>query len=350
MVKASFKKYVLRFKKPSGTSRGILTEKPSWFIFLTDDLNPGVTGIGECSPLGGLSIDSRPDFEKMLTFVCSNIENFIHPSEIFDDYPSIGFGVETAFLDYIKGGEKILFPSAFTEGKDSISINGLIWMGNFESMRIQIIEKIESGFSCIKLKIGAFNFEDELKLLRSIRNEFSAAQIEIRVDANGAFKPEEALEKLKRLSEFQIHSIEQPIRQGQWERMAQLCKNSPIPIALDEELIGIAESDKKQKLLEEIKSQFIILKPSLLGGFKVAEEWIKLASEKSIGWWITSALESNIGLNAIAQWTYTLGNKIPQGLGTGQLYLNNFECPLNIDNGRLFFGPNEKWDLKALIS
>jgi o-succinylbenzoate synthase len=350
MYQAYFKKHTLRFKQPSGTSRGILTEKASWFIFLSNDQNPGITGVGECGPLAGLSIDDRLDFETKLAEVCSDVDKYINKNEILPDFPSIHFGLETAFLDYINGGKKILFPSAFTEGDDSVSINGLVWMGNFESMLKQVREKIEAGFTCIKLKIGAINFEDELKLLRWIRKDFSSAQIEIRVDANGAFKPEEALEKLKHLSEFQLHSIEQPIRQNQWEDMAKLCETSPIPIALDEELIGIMDLDKKQKLLEKIKPQFIILKPSLLGGFKTSEEWIKLASEKNIGWWVTSALESNIGLNAIAQWTYTLGNKMAQGLGTGQLYINNFNCPLNISEGKLFYYPKENWDLKALLT
>lgn len=349
MYQAYFKKYTLQFNHPSGTSRGILTEKISWFIFLTDDQHSGITGIGECGPLKGLSIDDRSDYKDKLAEVCKNPNNYMDNTEALEDFPSIRFGLEMALLDYKHGGRKILFPSLFTEGKASISINGLVWMGSYDAMLKQVREKIETGFKCIKLKIGAINFEDELDLIRSIRNEFSPSQVEIRVDANGAFKPEEALEKLKRLSAFQLHSIEQPINQNHWERMAKLCETSPIPIALDEELIGIVDLDKKQKLLEKIKPRYIILKPSLLGGFEASEEWIDLASQNQIGWWVTSALESNIGLNAIAQWTYTLENKLSQGLGTGQLYSNNFQSPLNIKEDKLFFNSKEKWDLKPLL-
>ena len=234
-------------------------------------------------------------------------------------------------------GENILFPSEFTQGNDSIEINGLVWMGKSDFMRKQIIEKIEAGFSCIKLKIGAIDFDKEIELIKSIRKEFSEKDIEIRVDANGAFAVDNALEKLKILSEYGLHSIEQPIKQGQLEEMTRLCKQTPLPIALDEELISVNKFDKKRTLLQTIKPQYIILKPSLTGGFKASEEWIKIAQQNDIGWWITSALESNIGLNAIAQWTYTLGNKMPQGLGTGQLYKNNFDSPLYIKNGQLNF-------------
>jgi o-succinylbenzoate synthase len=349
MYQAYFKKYILQFKHPSGTSRGILTEKVSWFIFLISQQKSEITGIGECAPLKGLSIDDRADFENKLAEVCINPNNFLYNNEALKDFPSIRFGLEMALLDLKQGGKKVLFPSTFIEGKDSISINGLVWMGSIESMLAQYSEKIGAGFSCIKLKIGSINFEDEMKLIESIRKEYSSDQVEIRVDANGAFKPQEAVEKLKRLSIFNIHSIEQPIGTNQWDNMAELCLKSPIPIALDEELIGIFDAGQKKKMLETINPQFIILKPTLLGGFKASQEWIALAEEMGIGWWVTSVLESNIGLNAIAQWTYTLGNKMPQGLGTGQLYLNNFACPLNIDKGKLFFGPNENWDLKALI-
>jgi o-succinylbenzoate synthase len=349
MYQARFKKYTLQFKHPSGTSRGVLTEKVSWFIFLTHDQHPGITGIGECSPLKGLSIDDRIDFEDKLAEVCSNIDFYLDQSESLSDYPSMRFGIEMALLDYQQHGQRILFPSAFTEGIDSISINGLVWMGSFEAMLREVREKIKSGFTCIKLKIGAINFEDEINLIRFIRKDFSQADIEIRVDANGAFKPDEAGEKLKRLSEYQLHSIEQPIRQNQWEAMSELCNTSPIPIALDEELIRISDFDRKQKLLEEINPRFIILKPSLLGGFRASQEWIELAGKMNIGWWVTSALESNIGLNAIAQWTYKLKSKLPQGLGTGQLYSNNFDSPLNILKGRLFYRPKENWDLKSLL-
>jgi o-succinylbenzoate synthase len=349
MFQARFKKYTLLFNQPSGTSRGILNERTSWFILLTNRQNPGITGIGECGPLKGLSIDDHPDFENQLSNVCNDPEAYFNNANALNAFPSIRFGLETAFADYNHGGKKILFSSSFTDGNDAIPINGLVWMGSLDKMKKQVYEKISTGYTCIKLKIGAINFEDELNLIRSIRKEFSHSLIEIRVDANGAFKPHEALEKLKQLSEFRIHSIEQPIRQNQWDEMAKLCETSPIPIALDEELIGILELDKKQKLLEEIKPHFIILKPGLLGGFYASEEWISLANKMNIGWWVTSALESNIGLSAISQWTYTLDNKLTQGLGTGQLYSNNIGSPLNIDQGKLFYDPSLKWNLQPLL-
>jgi L-alanine-DL-glutamate epimerase-like enolase superfamily enzyme len=239
-----------------------------------------------------------------------------------------------------------LFPSDFTKGKDSIPINGLIWMGDPVFMKQQIKDKLASGFSCIKLKIGAIDFDNELELIKSIRNEFDAKTIEIRVDANGAFKPNEALEKLKRLSDYNLHSIEQPIRQGQVGDMAQLCSETPLPIALDEELIGVFSVTEKQFLLQTIKPQYIILKPTLVGGFKGSQEWIALAESNQIGWWVTSALESNIGLNAIAQWTYTLESQLPQGLGTGGLFTNNIQSPLVVDSGQLVYDLKTKWNLK----
>jgi len=348
MYQVSYKKYNLKFKFDAGTSRGVLREKTSWFISLTDNLT-NCTGIGECSLLKGLSIDDQPGFENKLDSVCNTLNegNQVDPLELIE-YPAIRFGIEIAQKDLKAGGKRILFPSEFTNGKASIPINGLVWMGEFDFMKKQVREKIDTGFSCIKLKIGAIDFEKELDLIRLIRKEFSASDIEIRVDANGAFSPDEAMEKLKLLSEFQLHSIEQPIRQGQWETMASLCEKTPLPIALDEELIGIIDSLQKRKMLSTIKPQYVILKPSLLGGFAASEEWINLAEKQGTGWWVTSALESNIGLNAIAQWTFTLNNDMPQGLGTGQLYTNNFDSPLTIDNGKLFHRSENEWDLTKL--
>jgi o-succinylbenzoate synthase len=349
MIKARYKKYNLILKRPAGTSRGILHEKTSWFILIYDDDYPEISGIGECGPLKGLSIDDRLDYEFKLEKVCSMIDNYVNQIEGLEECPSINFGLEMAMADLNHGGRKIPFPSDFTSGLDSIAINGLVWMGTFDSMQRQIREKIESGFTCIKLKIGSIDFNEELKLIRSVRKNFPSSDIELRVDANGAFSPEKAMEKLNRLSEFNIHSIEQPIKQGQWDKMAELCKTTPIPIALDEELIGVTDYNEKKRLIDFIQPRFIILKPSLLGGFKASEEWINLASERKIGWWITSALESNIGLNAIAQWAYTLGNKIPQGLGTGLLYVNNIHSPLKINSGRLFFDPEQKWEIPKVL-
>lgn len=347
MLKAVHKKYTLRFKQPSGTSRGVLTEKTTWFISVFDENNPEITGWGECSFLQGLSIDDRKDFEAMLEKTCNHIQFYAENPELLIEFPAIRFGIETALLDLRRGGKKILFPSLFTRGADSIPINGLVWMGTFDEMWKQIREKINSGFACVKLKIGALDFESELQLLGLIRKEFSPAEIEIRIDANGAFKPGEAFEKLKRLSGFSIHSIEQPIRRGQWEEMARLCHDSPVPIALDEELIGISNRNDRKRLLEGIKPQFIILKPSLIGGFHSTEAWIHLAKEMQTGWWITSALESNIGLNALAQWTYTLRNTTLHGLGTGLLYTNNIESPLTLESGRLYYKPNLQWRFPA---
>jgi len=348
MLKASFKKYSLHFNFPAGTSRGVLHQKDSWFIFLT--VSDDKTGIGECGLLNGLSFDDKPGFEEKILEVCDEINTTQkYNLQKIVEFPAIRFGLEMAFWDLKSKKERILFPSSFVDGKNSIPINGLVWMGKFEFMQKQIREKIEKGFSCIKLKIGAIDFEQEINLLKTIREEFSEKDIEIRVDANGAFKPEEALEKLNLLSEFDLHSIEQPIKQGQRKVMAKLCQQTPLPIALDEELIGVFGLENKKRLLEETKPQYIILKPSLLGGFEASEEWIKLAEERRIGWWVTSALESNIGLSAIAQWTYTLNNKMPQGLGTGQLYTNNFASPLNMKNGKLNFDPKASWNTSNLF-
>ncbi len=349
-LKATYKKQKLQFKRPAGTSRGILKSKDSWFLIIWEEENPNILGFGEAGILPGLSIDNPIELEDRLNEVCQNINNYqFYLDEGLQDFPAIRFGLETALIDLDRNGNRVLFPSDFTKGKDSIEINGLVWMGEFDFMRRQIVEKIESGFSCIKLKIGAIDFKEEIALIKSIRNEFSENDIEIRVDANGAFSKESALEKLKELSDYKLHSIEQPIKPGQWKEMANLCEISPLPIALDEDLIGIATKKEKRKLLEIIKPKYIILKPGLLGGFQPSEEWIKLAEKNKIGWWITSALESNIGLNAIAQWAYTLGNKMPQGLGTGQLYTNNFESPLTIEKGRLHYRLEEKWDLTNLF-
>lgn len=340
-MKATFQKYILNFKQASGTSRGILKTKKTYFLKLQ---KANKIGVGECAVFKGLSIDDRLDYEEKLIWLCDNInqsEAFLLDELI--DFPSIQFGLEQALLSIKSENPLVLFPSKFTNSTDSIHINGLIWMGSEAFMKKQIREKIAAGFSTIKMKIGAIDFETELKLLKSIRSHFTSNEIELRVDANGAFKPNEALEKLKRLADFEIHSIEQPIKQGQLDEMAKLCEQTPVPIALDEELIGVFSVTKKQELLQTIKPQYIILKPSLVGGIKGSENWIQIADKQKIGWWITSALESNIGLNAIAQWTYTLKNKMPQGLGTGSLFNNNFESPLEIKNGHLHYNNSKNW-------
>ena len=342
MIKATYKKYILNFKNPSGTSRGVLRTKETWFIILDENSK---TGIGETGLFRGLSIDDVSLYEDKLIWVCKNINKGIEwlLKELLE-FPSIQFGLEQAFLSLKSKNKFELFPSEFTEGKEAITINGLVWMGDQQFMKTQIQEKLKTGFSCIKMKIGAIDFDAEIKLLKSIRKEFSSNEIELRVDANGAFKPENALEKLKILSELDIHSIEQPIKQGQLQEMATLCANTPLPIALDEELIGVFSSKEKKKVIETVKPQFIILKPSLIGGFGGSKEWIDLAENNNIKWWITSALESNVGLNAIAQFTYILKNELPQGLGTGSLFTNNFESPLEVKNGTLRYNNSKKWN------
>jgi len=335
MLRHSIEKYTLQFKRPSGTSRGVLKTKDSWFIKVWDDADPSKVGIGECSIIRGLSPDPYLELEDQLANL--NWEELMESLDSLTNYPAIQFGVETALLDLNQGGRGVLFPSSFTEGNQSIDINGLIWMGEETFMKDQIRDKIEQGFRCVKMKIGAIDFESEISLLNGIRKEYSKDDIELRVDANGAFDPSDALDKLKRLSELDLHSIEQPIRQGQLEEMASLCATAPLPIALDEELIGILELAERKNLIETIRPQYIILKPSLIGGLVSAQQWIDIANEMNIGWWITSALESNIGLNAIAQWTATLNSPMYQGLGTGQLYTNNVESNLKLEGDRLWF-------------
>jgi len=345
-MKATYHKHILNFKRPSGTSRGVLTTKETWYIIIEKE---GKKGIGECGILRGLSIDDRPDYEEKLQWLCTHIEDDINSlfTEL-KEFPSILFGLEMALQSLDSKDPFVLFPSHFTEGKAGIPINGLIWMGEKSFMKEQIKEKIKQGFSCIKLKIGAIDFDAEMELLQYIRKEFSAKEIELRVDANGAFQPEDALEKLKRLSNLSLHSIEQPIRQGQYKEMAKLCKETPLPIALDEELIGVFKTSDKENLIEEIKPQYIILKPSLIGGFQGAKEWINLAEKNQIGWWITSALESNIGLNAIAQFTYLQNNPMPQGLGTGSLFTNNIESPLQVKGENLNYNSQSTWETQQI--
>jgi O-succinylbenzoate synthase len=340
-LKAHYHKYILDFKLPSGTSRGVMTQKETWFLILERD---GKTGIGECGLLRKLSVDDRPDYEDKLKWVCDNID--LGEDALWEqliEFPSIQFGVETAFRSFNSETPFLIFPSEFTNGTANISINGLVWMGDEAFMHRQIGEKIDAGFTCVKLKIGAIDFEKELALLRFIRQNYNENEIEIRVDANGGFSSNEALYKINQLSEFKIHSIEQPIAVKQHDSMSDLCKTAHIAIALDEELIGVFTYDEKVSLLKKIMPQYIILKPSLVGGFRGSDEWISIAESLGIGWWITSALESNIGLNAIAQWTFLKQNPMPQGLGTGGLYTNNFESPLEVASGQLWYRREKDW-------
>ncbi len=343
-MKATYQKYILNFKRPSGTSRGVINVKETWFLVLEQD---GKKGIGECGILRGLSADDRPDYEAKIQWTCQNIH--LGKDQLWEaliEFPSIQFGVEMAFQSLASETPFLLFPSAFTEGKKNMVINGLVWMGESEFMKQQIEEKLAQGFHCIKLKIGAINFQKELDLLHFIRQNFDADTIEIRVDANGAFDESDTLDKLNQLSGYKLHSIEQPIAKYHTDSMAELCKSTPIPIALDEELIGVFSYAEKEALLIKIKPQYIILKPSFVGGFRGTQEWIDLAEKHQIGWWITSALESNIGLNAIAQWTFLQQNSMPQGLGTGGLYTNNFDCPLEVKNGQISYNPHLDWKVE----
>lgn len=345
-MKAFYKKHILNFKAPSGTSRGVLGQKETWFLIIEEN---GKYGIGECGLFKGLSFDDVPEYEEKLKWGCTNIH--LGKNELWSQlmaFPSIQFGLEQAFISLQSKNPFILFPSDFTEKEDSIPINGLVWMGDEAFMLNQIQQKLEEGYKCIKMKIGAIDFKTEISLLSSIRKEYSKEEIELRVDANGAFKPDEALEKLNILSNYDIHSIEQPIKQGNVMEMKKLCTKTPLPIALDEELIGVFDVTEKEKLLQTIQPQYIILKPSLIGGYKGSEEWITLAKKYNIGWWITSALESNIGLNAIAQWAFTLKNNLPQGLGTGGLYINNFDSPLSVEKGRIYYKNNKNWEINLI--
>ena len=346
ILRTSITEKVLHFKQPAGTSRGTYTTRRSWFITLTDE--NGRQGIGECAPLPNLSCDDIPDYAEKLSTFCesfiSNLSeaNLLPPSSSFllpREFPSMLFGLETALLN-LQAGSTMLFDTPFGRGEEGIPINGLVWMGSFEEMRERIEQKLSQGFHCVKLKIGAIDFNQDLELLKKIRSRYSRSEIELRVDANGAFSPDDALQKLEQLSLYDIHSIEQPIRQGQWGDMAFLCRESPIPIALDEELIGVNDSYTKGQLLDIIKPAYIILKPSLHGGMAGTKEWIDLANDRHIGSWITSALESNVGLNAIAHLTaYLYGPNIqrPQGLGTGQLFTDNIPMPLEIIGDKLWY-------------
>ena len=329
---------LLHFKQPAGTSRGVYITRRIWLVKLFDGEHQGV---GECAPLPDLSCDAMSDeqYKALLQQFCEKLcETGEIDYDALRDYPSMLFGLETAVLD-LKNQNLTLFDTAFSRGEVGIPINGLVWMGNYEEMLKRLEEKLEKGFRCVKLKIGAIDFEKELDLVKRIRDRFSFHEVELRVDANGGFKYEEALYKLELLSQYAIHSIEQPIKQGQWAYMAELCRESPLPIALDEELIGVNDAETKRQMLNIIKPRYIILKPSLHGGMMGCREWINIAREMGIGSWITSALESNIGLNAIAQFASDVyGDNItmPQGLGTGQLFTDNIPMPLEIRGDKLW--------------
>lgn len=371
MYKIGISERTLHFKQPAGTSRGVYTTRHSYYLTLTSDELPGVEGVGECATLPDLSCDAKPEYEMTLRQVCQMVEQMGRiPYDMIRAYPSITFGLETAFASFFDAAKKFLeivpaegasssemlkqkgvsvpagmenltelFDSPFGRGEEGITINGLVWMGTYEEMLARLEEKLQAGFHCVKLKIGAIDFFKELDLIKRIRDVYTKEQVELRVDANGGFLPENAMSQLEALAKYDIHSIEQPIKQHQWPKMAQLCRETPLPIALDEELIGVNVRSMKQALLDTIRPQYIILKPSLHGGIYGCNEWIELANQRGIGSWITSALESNIGLNAIAHYAakvYGSNVKMPQGLGTGQLFTDNIPMPLEIRGDKLF--------------
>lgn len=341
-MRLEFAPYLLKFKEPGGTSRGVLTEKPTFLIKLYDEKEPGHFGIGEAAVFPGLSPEADGNYVWKLTELLANIA--IGKDTDLSRHSSIQFGLEQAIYDFSNGCKGIYFPSSFTQGNCSIEINGLVWMGDYDKMLERIEYKLKEGFKCIKLKIGAIGWDKELEMIRFIRNRLNEKELIIRVDANGGFSYEDCLQKLSELADLEIHSIEQPIPAGNPKEMARLCRLSPVPIALDEELIGKRTIEERIKTLEEIMPQYIILKPALCGGFSGAGEWIEEAEKREIGWWITSALESNVGLNAIAQFTAAVKAIGPQGLGTGSLFTNNFETPIFLDKDLLSFNPDKKLD------
>ncbi|RED97000.1 o-succinylbenzoate synthase [Marinoscillum furvescens] len=354
MLKLEYKDYTLDFKFDAGTSRGILRKHHVVYLKIYQSSMPDIKGYGEAAPLVGLSPETVADVLEALPDLAEKLEKVTIPIDEDDvwvlvdqlvgmELPSLRFALETAFLDLIGGGKMQLFDNDFTTGSKDIPINGLIWMGEESFMKTQISEKLNKGFKCIKLKVGAIDFEQELRLIEMLRKE--SESLMIRVDANGAFPVNEVFARLTELAKYGVHSIEQPIMPGQWEAMQLICKRTPVPIALDEELIGVAEFSQKQELLKMLRPQYIILKPTLLGGFKQTLEWIRLANQMNIGWWLTSALESNIGLNAVSQFAGNFSDIGYQGLGTGQLYSNNISSPLCISGAYLGIDTKQQWDL-----
>ena len=358
-LKLDWTTHTLHFSFDAGTSRGVLREKTSWIIKIYHPQTPSVFGLGEAGPLKGLSQEEEEDFPSVFKSLREALLTIKMPADemevlnlagqlVSSVYPSVRFALETALLDLLNGGTRKIFHNPFSLGKMPLPINGLIWMGDKAFMQKQIKEKLSDGYKCLKMKIGSIDFATELDIIAGIRKKYSPNDLMIRLDANGAFSTSEALTKLEKLERYKIHSIEQPVQPGQWEAYHVLCNRTPIPIALDEELIAIETSQRKAELLDFIQPQFIVIKPTLLGGIRESLEWIEMADKRKIGWWATSALESNIGLNAIAQFAAQFsGNKI-HGLGTGQLYKNNFTSPLFVSHGYLNSGTSNVWDLREL--
>lgn len=341
-MRLAFAPYILDFKQPAGTSRGVMLTKPTVFVKIYDESVPDVYGIGEAAVFPNLSPEANESLPYKFLELAANVA--IGAPTDLSKHSSVQFGLEQAILDYSNKCNGIYYPSKFTEGRSEITINGLIWMGTQKEMMDRLEEKLKDGFHCIKLKIGAIDWEKEMAILNEIRSRYSEHEVTLRVDANGAFSIEDAMIKLNRLADFGIHSIEQPIAKGNWEAMARLCELSPVPIALDEELIGISDTEEKKRLLDTIKPQYIILKPALCGGFSGATEWIDLAEKRGTGWWVTSALESNVGLSAISQWTSYIGAKGPQGLGTGNLFTNNTPSALFLEGENLRYDTENRPD------
>ena len=339
-MKARVIEHKLKFERPAGTSRGVLKHRRVWYLVLEKE---GRNGVGECAPLPGLSSETIPEVEQALAALAADPDGFCAQADQQGIPVSVRFAVETALRDLEQTGTQILFPSSFTRGDKGIPINGLIWMGEPAFMKEQVRQKLDLGWRCIKLKIGALQFAEELAILKDIRAEYSADDVILRVDANGGFAPDEVLERLRQLAELNIHSIEQPIAKGQWQHMARVCRQSPLDIAFDEELIGIREREEKIHLLDTLAPHYLVLKPSLHGGMEGCDEWIELADARGIGWWVTSYLESNLGLNAIAQWAFLKQPHLHQGLGTGQLFTNNMASPLEIRGEELFFDPGKRF-------
>ncbi|MFZ1692241.1 MAG: o-succinylbenzoate synthase [Flavobacteriales bacterium] len=349
MIKARWIERTLQPRFELGTSKGPINARTVWYLIAWNEEQPQLKGIGEAALFPGHSKEFPADVKLKLTELCERTDNWAERAMTdLVDVPSVRFAVEQCLRDLEVGGTKTLFPSDFTLGKQGIPINGLVWMGDKSTMKQRIREQIESGCTTVKMKIGAIGIDDELALLHAVRKEYSAADITLRVDANGALSAQQAPEVLKRLAELQVHSIEQPVAPGLYEVMEELCATTPIPIALDEDLIGLNTHDAKADLLDHVKPQHIVIKPSLVGGWNATREWIEMAKARRIGWWITSALESSIGLNAIAQFTATLNVDTAQGLGTGKVYANNIPSPLLAERGFLHYRPEEEWDLSLL--
>jgi len=349
MIRAIWKEHILAPRFPLGTSKGSIGSRTVWYLMAWDSDRPEIKGIGEAALFPGHSKEYPADVRTKLLELCADTSNWTQRLNTdLVEVPGVRFAVEQCLKDLHVSGTKQLFPSAFTLGQQGIPINGLVWMGDAATMRERIKQQLAAGSTTIKLKIGAIGIVEELALLKSVRDEYSADDITLRVDANGAFNSRNAMDVLERLADLHVHSIEQPVLSGLYEVMAELCERSPVPIALDEDLIGLNARDAKVDLLDNVKPRYIVIKPSLVGGWAAAQEWITLADQRGIGWWITSALESNIGLNAIAQWTATLGVTIAQGLGTGGVYTNNIPSPLLAEKGRLHYRPEEAWDLSVL--